>query len=43
MPPEQKNLITVNGIPGCLLTMFVAVGALGGFLYLAGLVIGAFR
>jgi hypothetical protein len=32
-------MVTVNGIPGCLISSFVAFGSLGGVIYLINLIV----
>jgi hypothetical protein len=32
--PKRKNWIEVNGVPGCLISLFVMIGSLGGVFYL---------
>jgi hypothetical protein len=37
MNEPKKNLIEINGAWGCLLSIFVVVGVLGGWAYLISL------
>jgi len=40
--PDKNPMLQISGVPGCLFTVLVLVGSIGGLIYLINLIVDGF-